>query len=805
MKNIIMAFAATMLIFLQVKGQDITDPPKLSINFNNASIFDRNYNQTHVMRAWNWSGPGKKLDDALLMNSYHDICIACNDSDFANDLRIIFVLKQNWDGIISRVSYHPFNGLALHLEPTINVDSNDFTFQPRAGDSTGAVFGFYGRDFVVGDTTTDFKRFILHSDIQTTYPRVVLNNIWNGTILRYEDYQGTNDTSHLQNRGLNSNYDKTVYHPFNGKQYYLSINLKTINWDSLQQHLNDTLLKIRLPYQQTRIDTNSQGQPIDTVISYSYVKFDYLPYQSETHNKPIYGTINTNYRGIYRELDTISPQTQDFYITGRMLKNDTLDHNITLSAFAFFDGIPFGGGFLHNPVFKNDWWANTYKIMTYISKIDVEVNYYGIVDLGIDWIRLETPRMRDIYFGKYDSLAYAICDSNVTDFQSHIQKRQPRIFRFYLADEAIPMQWSSVRYLNMLLDTLGELETPTYNPGHQDSPPAHYIYATGQEQNRNGSILDFGSRAGVPFYKKTRCIDPNKEYTQTSSFNLRYGFNGNNLHSFNDTLNSEYESHLRNTMSIPVTGGFNIFDDFENIRGTLFNVEFNSWNGYGKYPAILFSSKPWWSNLWIQSESWIKDTSIINSFTLINTSNRPKTGEEVRLLISEPVILGAKGLFYYLKTRYGYLSDSTDIGSLGLQNNINPNVQNSLPTGDSLVYNNFIGGDYINYLDTNYKWNNYFNPNVYDLNFMKVDTGHFYIGLRSTRAEIMKNHKWIDAVQNELMNLKLMAWYAYGFKNWYVQDPTIPIPNILQNYVYLNLMSRHPGWVNQFGNPIYEA
>ncbi|MGA2296305.1 MAG: hypothetical protein ABSG15_02025 [FCB group bacterium] len=823
MKNLILAVLATIIVVFTATAQDIVDPPKLFNKDTSAVIIS---NIKEFPRGWNWGSPGRKLDSAMYVKYYHELKLYENQTDYIDSARAIQPLSKvvitpnytpfdttydtSYVNIVGRNNNYQFNSIALHLEPTIVVDSNDNTFQPRAGDGTGAVFGFYYRDFDVGDTVTDFNRFVLHCDRPVTYPRVVLNNIWDGTILRWLDYDGGDIDHHNQGRtnddSLNGVTDKAVYHPFNGKKFYLSINLKTMNWDSLQQHLNDTLLKIRLPYKLSHYSSST----IDSGV----VKFDSIPCKSETQNEPIYGNFNNDYRGVYRK-DTVTAQVQDFYITGRMLKNDTLDHNITLSAFAFFvgDTLP-DGSYFNNPLFKNDWWQNKYGIKKYISKIDMEVTYYGKIDLGIDWVRLETPRSRGIFRGSYDSVAfqaYMVQDS----LWRNCNPRHTKIYKFYLADEPIPMQWSSLRYLNMLMDTLGEFET--YD---ETNPPAQLTYAIGLLQNRNGSNINFSVNSGVPYYK--RSYNTADVYGGSdSTLNYNFGFKGNNKHNFNDTLNSQYETFLQGYITtIPIPQNFSIFDSTWNNTNwdpthahvcydasTQYDIEYKLYHFYYKKSSLLFGNKPWWANLWVQSEGWEYHTPF-NSFTLSNGSgNRPKTGEEVSVMLSEPVILGAKGLFFWYKSRLDSLPHSI---WAGLQKSVDSSFQSSLPIGDSLVYSDIIGGDYIDLIDPyNYRWDSCFNPNAYYFDTLGIDQNHIYIGLKSTRASIMKINKWIEANEQKLINLHLTAWYGHGFTNWYLQDPNYTFIQYTQHFLdsivdLNNIKTRRNGDTLPNGMPYYE-
>jgi hypothetical protein len=93
--------------------------------------------------------PSRKLDSAMDMNFYHNFYFG--DTNSINNSLNIPQIKNSV--IAGRNKDRTINAHALYLEPTIDVDSTD-NFQPRVGDSTGAVFGFRNRNFDVGDTVS---------------------------------------------------------------------------------------------------------------------------------------------------------------------------------------------------------------------------------------------------------------------------------------------------------------------------------------------------------------------------------------------------------------------------------------------------------------------------------------------------------------------------------------------------------------------------------------------------------------------------------------------------------------------------
>ena len=227
----------------------------------------------------------------------------------------------------------------------------------------------------------------------------MLSNVWDGKQLRWLDYRNTTSINDVNEE--NEGEDNILFHPFNGKQWYISINLKAITYNQVSEgDSNDVILKITLPYFLNN-DTNNHN---------NNVKFSRIPILSDAGNREIRGSIDTvnDLRGIYRELEDVpDTSTREFIIRRGMLKNNSGEHTITLSAFAKFTGKinDTTKQLIDNPRLKNDNWENPYGISTdsMVTNLDVEVQYYGKVDLAINWIRLETPRAREIFFGQHDS------------------------------------------------------------------------------------------------------------------------------------------------------------------------------------------------------------------------------------------------------------------------------------------------------------------------------------------------------------------------------------------------------------------
>ena len=60
------------LSFINLNAQDKLVPPHISF-LDNSSIIQRDQNK--FLLGWNWGSPGRDLDNALMMNAYHDLSI----------------------------------------------------------------------------------------------------------------------------------------------------------------------------------------------------------------------------------------------------------------------------------------------------------------------------------------------------------------------------------------------------------------------------------------------------------------------------------------------------------------------------------------------------------------------------------------------------------------------------------------------------------------------------------------------------------------------------------------------------------
>jgi hypothetical protein len=117
MKHLTLLIILIIVSLIPAFGQNIIDPPKLLIDFNNTNIYDRNFFDNHFLLGWNWGVPGRVLDEALNINYYHGI--NPDDSDYCHAPQVIYTMKEL---LHLRGGHVPFNAYAVYYEPVINVD-----------------------------------------------------------------------------------------------------------------------------------------------------------------------------------------------------------------------------------------------------------------------------------------------------------------------------------------------------------------------------------------------------------------------------------------------------------------------------------------------------------------------------------------------------------------------------------------------------------------------------------------------------------------------------------------------------------
>ncbi|MBM2817199.1 MAG: hypothetical protein HW421_3961 [Ignavibacteria bacterium] len=815
MKQLIFIFTMIFLYIPLLKSQDI-EPSAMTFTYK---VFDDNgtsqtitdllksdnFPQRNFIRTWQWGSGNstEKITDETLMNSAqnHNITTWGTSNCFTDNPNYIYSNPKNAIMGLTRDEYiMPLMANSLQYSPRLKLDhSGQFKVNPN--DSMNNIFGFKK---VIGDTSSDNQRIVLHKN-QGYDNSYILEDPWiMGELYKNDDSQADQ---------LNDKVDE-----WNGQHWLITINLRRYNNDGEK---NDyPVLSIEIPY--TTLSSNSNT--LSRIAG--YIKFDKLP---ESNVSSTFNRIHLNYsgdRGWAMNLRDVVPITTTFTITNNMLPNSS-DSFTDISISASFTCNPTISPF--NQFLKYSGSSND------IDSLMIKVYYHGGTDVAIKYIRIENPEASKLFRGiydyqegiKYSSSTYSLHSIIQTQYLDFLDSKQNyKLFRFYgmtSDDGNVIRNWGTLRYLNKLMPGMWTTSLGvgigywTGFPNNCNVIMDHYSYFVNSKSNWYGCLAGTRSDFPVPYIRGNFKLDDinniplSKDIdTYGLGFYSWSGYRGlidywgiNNCCSFEDTLNSHYETYLRfkydPIISCTNTSCTNTRPTLSGISSTFYslddywdflNVKYfwsyqNLWEGRTNYPFYykktnwLYSDVPWWSQVFVGSNwhNYSKHPEATPTYydgIAIGSDNfRPQTGEEMRAMLWVALTRGAKGLCYdrinVVNYTRGYSSTVSEHmeGGIGYHENY---YNSSTLTGLKFIYSEYIGGDFI-------KTNN--DPLEFDkfiafdsaTSFLGVDSNRIYRGMRSPRVEIYKTHAWINQVDSILMRLRLACIYSKGYKTWFNQDP----------------------------------
>lgn len=188
--------------------------------------------------------------------------------------------------------------------------------------------------------------------------------------------------------------------------------------------------------------------------------------------------------------------------------------------------------------------------------------------------------------------------------------------------------------------------------------------------------------------------------------------------------------------------------------------------------GFQYSGKPWYAQVFVGS-NWGFTSDASGTYHAM-VGNRPPSGDEEWIMAWTPIVLGAKGLIYDREQTTpdgrelddNYIDDEWVGFGLGHGGEFYEN--NNITDPSTLLNRNDIGGDYIlqydvsNYEPTRIDKYIDFNNSATFLRLRGPD--NIYVGRKSARLQLSKIHKWVNTVGDELMDLRLTAWYGKGYK-----------------------------------------
>ena len=593
-------------------------------------------------------------------------------------------------------------------------------------------------------------------------PQLILSEPWSKNELKFVPKMNSDD---LLNPITN----------YNGEEWYFTMKIRR---NELSQIMDDsTVLSIKLPFSAFKKDITAQGK--DTVIrTNGYIKFDSIPNDNYYSYYKEFDTI----RGVYRGTQTGGNTTELLIKRKHILK--TTDSSITISTKFIcndFDNDT-------NNFFVNYFHNNPPQFIYFIDSIGIEVKYHGRLNVAIDFLKFENPNAQKLNRGGFDGKITTAVQSALNIFSdTSFTNRGIRPMRFYTRDEGGLSFWGATRYFNKLVGNLGTFEGgPLFSSHffHYVNPPERWLCP-----------WSFSVSPPVFFINHSTGMEGNVNYLGYK-YSYNYNYFGDSLNSgcetflypsslsLNDLKNSSDEDYLSKMYGFSSTQSA--------IEKVLYINYVNKLNN-----KFLYNNLNWWSQFQILTEWELHK--INNSWNITLSGSRSYTGEEIRYGVFNGICMGAKGLSY--DGEYSadidavlqyYLDRNPDITEIS---RIMTRIGHGQNYYDSMNYNNIdndiflnkddIGSDFLNETGDSTNMNLFIDFDVVCDSF-QINHDRLYLGRKSIRKEMKKIHDWVKYNQNELLNIKLAAWYGIGYKEFYNQDPIFISDTVLKKYIDIN-------------------
>ncbi len=791
--------------------QDIHEPTPMT--FNHPQVVDSNY-QYKFFYSWNWLNGPEALNKRYKMNAFHTFDTFNNGWTFpANPTNYSTMpdsLSLMWRLFNVCDDNKPLDALAMMWYPWLPPSSSNDDFTPFHNDKTGASLPFLSRVDSVGslDSTTSsgatIYRWKLKKNPLITTLVSAFSKPWLGNEFIY------------RNLGIGQldSIPFTNYDLYNSRQLHLSINLRRTGTDTLTN--SDTLLVLKMPY---RSFNGSTG----------YIAFDSIP-------NPI-SLVSTS-RGQYRKTTfNTSANLTNFVIRRSMLpRSDAANPDITLNAvfFADNDTVTHAG---INPRFNCRWCGGTGNV---IDTIGIEATYIpSKSSVAIRWIKMETPNAQRAYFGGYDTVMKAEVNRTLDSLNrfNTIWGKHHKVFRFYAREEFLASEWQSVRYFNLLVDTLATTEYGVTHRAHEDNTMLF-------RENWNGSTYVVSGSTPAPYLRETAGIyDADASQKRLGVANRdgnvlvwHPGVGGNGI----EHWHNDYEAAFRGMpheisegasawstdsskiYSLPLPPMSDSAYQYNILRSNglsstysppsfLQGIDIHLWNNrYYSNNSYIFTSKPWWGNIWASNVfkyNYISgDTASAFHFRTMQAgqfSQRPFTGEELRYSMWNCLILGAKGFHVwegggtdYLsqmfidtssKTYDAFLSLAPTGGSFTMSDSaITTNTNLILDDPDiGTDYLDTVGGRNDKFTQTFRKYFKYSDSTYHAA--MGMD--RIYLGFKSQRWAVDEVFSHTRKIDTTLMNLQLVSWFAKSIRKQTYGDMSLLL-KFIDTTLYTDTVTR---------------
>ncbi len=776
-RSLYMLCCIMLCAFLATAHAQNGDPPALDLSGYEDVLAPADEEQSDFLLSWNWGDrPPKKLSESLFMNAWHGGSRQFYP-DAVENMDLIWVCQEKtivdgleWAGI-SGGGIEALKGLhaqAMHYSPVVDIDQalqgefTPFNDGAHGEDPSGAAFGFRTRHTDGGREWIDnlYRYSLRAQDFSNASGDVrVLADPW------------PNDELFFVGEFSGSQFDD-----YNGRRMHLSINLRRLNDDPL---LDDetVILRIRAPFI-TR--DNNTGD----------IRFLKAPhptlFQSQNHN---------NRGKVYPMADG---ETSEIEIRWGMLPTlSSGDPDVTITA--YFE-LPFQSV---NPSMRDRPLNIPIGVdpNDKLSSLNIEVDYNPVADIAVSWLRFETPHSQKLFRGDYDNLFRSIITDDLDALRQHNDATgdNARVFRFYGFDEARRSQWWALRYFNQLVkgriaSELGTTSTVRRNPELSRYYDKMYHYMVEPKESWGIGDIPLTQTASPPYILQGGSGD------DVPSLDYELDFTHEDQPVGDDNLQTHFETWMRfnpdsqdpnsqpnKRWMYPPISDANAYNNFiratgVGTRGSVQGFFENSLvMNYINNSNFLFNDKPWWMQMWIFSH-WFGEVGRATPVSVRN--HRPKTGEEIRLLMWNALLLGAKGFVHYIGGT-GHMNPDPNT-----KHNVKAGFVNTynLPPGWGLglLRNPNIGGDFL-LLEPGQSDNAGILNRIGSANYDDIKNGllsdnantgllnnKLYIGQQSVRVEVYDIHRWIEGISgigayesvgDLLMDLRLGAWYDLGFRD----------------------------------------
>jgi len=765
-----------MLYSLSLLGQD-TEPSPWQFKWgysDNQRVFEPDsFKQTSVFTGFQWSNT-LPMDNALLNN-----CVAEHGMEqIAAGSRVFPLNSINqptwWDRGYYWIGafFAPF----MQYEPTLFLHDTTEGKILRPADPSYPVFGFkHIKGTILNDSTDEnYSRLILYKDDLESYGEdsIVLKSIWPQPQFTTREFFGDGNKFFKSETGSMGQTDNYL-----GRKWYLTINLKRLNPATDNTCDDSVVLSLQIPYTLWNGDTG-------------FIKFDSIPISNINSVECLNFYENRGYSQLKR-FESSKPDS--IIITRNMLPIRTDTSNITINSVFFTNG----GSIYNNPLFSDEYNAES------IKDIDIVVKYYGITDIAVDYVRIESINAHYLLRGTVDSIVPTdpnnsngrgfitlYTDPDFPTNSRYIEQpngikqiiqscldtmkaksnnwQDAKLFRFYYQDvESNKFYWwGPLRYCNKLTNGM-------FITRDEQTYPKLYEYYTKCPNRWVGFVYSKDDYHMPTPYAK----NGNESW---ESMNLKYGYIGayGGTH-FPNTLNSDYETLLpfeKDSLWFVCRDSYYLDSLLYQGKTVQPRWERSLYESYykpdTKISEMLYSDKPWWLYHLLYNVTFEKDKDTGDS-NIVYLYYRPKTGEEIRMLLNSSLIRGCKGFIYDGDENYHF--PDCHMGNMGIGDG-------TRISDTSDFFSNWVGADYID--NVNNTWNAYPYADLTALSTrMGVPENKIYIGTRSLRSELYNFHSKIRRADEELMKLRLVASYSKGFRVQQNHHPDYPDDSTFRRFL----------------------